>query len=348
MNSPPHSDIADQGDAMDQKRQNPYAELAKLGGELPAPKKPEALFGGTYSGNMLGQMRKQMTELFPDHSHGERAPREMEGRALKRIGKETGNESLVAQGRKLQYGHLTPEELLQQHPSAFLRKNTLRSNFLQPGDSPLVKGDQAGFHGKAKRETGFQLMSHAADAKGFEFYSVENDKIVDSASGTSRSRKQAYSLIPSHLGAEGLKLYRDMTGQDAQLGPTMTGAFLPMVQAKFDTLRSKPSKKNVNLFKEGTVNTDHLATGHSVFTTELTGCSVVRQQSSLHHIRPNSDGAKMQKSFPSSQSYGRLDYPDANNSFVMMRTKPDGRVKLYYQTHQDNQPSTSGSRYLSK
>lgn len=335
---------------MDQKRQNRFAELGKLGGEPPPAKKPDALFGGAYSGNMLGQMRSKMKELFPEHSHSERAPREMEGRALKRIGKELGNDSLIAQGRKLQYGHLTPEQLLQQHPSAFLRENTIRANFLQHSETPLVKGNEDGFGIKAKTETGFHLMPHPEDRRtSFSQYTVWSDKIVDDASGQTRTAKKSYSLIPSESRPtnDARKAYKLMVGEDPPLGPEMKGAFLPMVQSKYDTLKSKPSKKNVSMFKEGTVNTERVAPGHMVFTTELTGCSVVRQQSNLHHIRPESDGAQLHASLGSSQSYGRGDYPGAPNSFVMMRTKADGRVKLYYQAHY-NDRSETGSRYLSK
>lgn len=46
---------------------NRFAAVAALGSREPRPakKKVDALFGGTYSGNQLGQMRKKMAELFP-------------------------------------------------------------------------------------------------------------------------------------------------------------------------------------------------------------------------------------------------------------------------------------------
>jgi hypothetical protein len=334
------------------KNTNPYAVLSELGGRMPAtpPRKAEPLFGGTYSGAMLGNMRKQMKELFPDHPHDQRAPREMEGRALKRIGKETGNTEHVDAGRRLQYGHLSPEQLFQQHPSAFLRENNVRANFVQHSTMPLVTGQEKGFHGKARGNAGFHLMAHPDGTQGFEAYSVDHDKIVDSVSGRTHGRKAAYSLVPSEPRDpnDGRKKFEEMTESEPQLGPRMTAAFLPMVQSKSDKLTSPLNKKNVKAFKAGTIDTARLDAGHLVLTTELTGCSIVRQGSNLHHVRPESEGRKLQDNFTSSQSYGRKDYPEADNSFVMARKKPDGRVKLYYQTHQYGQPSVSGSRYLEK
>ncbi len=325
---------------------NQFAVLAKLGSGSPpvAKKKVEPLFGGKYTGNQLGQMRKKMAELFPDHPKDQRAPRELEGRALKKLGKELGNQSHIDQGRQLQYGHLPPEQLLVQHPSAFLRANTIRGNFLQHSENPL-RGNKAknGFSEKASTQRSFHLV----DSQSLPGYSgVSNNQIIDSKSGQDNQRKGDFSLVQdTHK-----TLVKNAYGVgDEPFNRNLQGAFLPMLQAQHKQLTSAPSSKNVTAFKRGALDTASLdQPSHPVFTTELTGCSVVRHKNALAHIRPHpaGDGTTLHSSFTPAQSYGRKDYQDAENAFVMTRQKPDGRTKLYYQTHHGDEPSRSGSRYL--
>lgn len=325
---------------------NRFEVLRQLGSGSPstAQKKVEPLFGGKYAGNQLGQMRKKMAELFPDHPKNQRAPRELEGRALKKLGKELGNQSHIDQGRKLQYGHLPPEQLLVQHPSAFLRANTIRGNFLQHSENPL-RGNKAknGFNEKASTQRSFHLVDNQLlpGSSG-----VANNQIIDSKSGQHSQRKGDFSLVQdTHKAA-----LKSIFGVgDEPFSRELQGAFLPMLQAQHKQLTSAPSSKNVTAYKRGKLDTNSLdQPGHPVFTTELTGCSVVRHKNSLAHIRPHptSDAETLHSSFTPAQSYGRKDYQDADNVFVMTRQKPDGRTKLYFQTHQYGKPSQSGSRFL--
>jgi|GEM_PF-6950966 len=326
---------------------NRFAVLAQLGGGMPPPKKPkvDALFGGKYSGHQLGQMRKKLTELYPDHPHNKRASPEMEGRALKGLGKALGNKSYVDAGRKLQYGNLSPEELLLKHPSAFLRQYTIRAGFLQqPDDSLRSKNAKTGFNETATASKKFHLVA-SKSSKSIGIPSVEKDTIFDVSSGWTHKRKQDFNLVQISRKKDVEKVF----GADkVQFGPEIEGGFLPMVQSKFGTLTSTPSNKNVKAFKRGELGLGSLKQpSNPVFTTELTGCSIVRLKNSVAHIRPGDAGGEaLQSSFTPGQSYGRKDYLDADNSFVMLRKKPDGRTKLYYQTHHYDESSRSGSRYL--
>lgn len=327
---------------------NRFAAVAALGSREPRPakKKVDALFGGTYSGNQLGQMRKKMAELFPEHPKTARAPRELEGRALKRLGKELGNANYVAHGRKLQYGHLTPEQLLVQHPSAFLRENTIRGGFLQHSEAPLRgSASEDGFSEGASPRRQFHLVSNLG-SEALKYSGVFSDKIIESRTGQERSRKADFNLVQDSRKSQVESAFgKDHVG----FGPAMEGAFLPMLQSRFPVLTSEPKATNVTGFKRGKLDTSSMQRpSQPIFTTELTGCSIVRSGNTLLHLRPHptSDGATLQGSFTREQSYGRQDYPTAMNSFVMLRQKSNGATKLYYQTHHDEGSSISGSRYL--
>lgn len=65
------------------------------------------------------------------------------------------------------------------------------------------------------------------------------------------------------------------------------------------------------------------------------------------HLRPRNSGLAMQNSLSPAHTYGRRDYSQPNQAFVMMRQKADGRAKLYYQQHDWNTGGIrSGSRYF--
>lgn len=333
----------------DKRTGNRFEALATLGSSEPRTpkKKVDALFGGAYSGHQLGQMRKKMAELYPDHPKAERAPRELEGRALKRLGKELGNASYIARGRKLQYGHLTPEQLLTQHPSAFLRSNTIRAGFLQNSDVALSeRSSEGGFsEGAAHRRTFHLISNRGSEALAYSGVH-QSDQILDSRTGKTQARHADFNLVQDSRKSQ----VEDAFGKDnVGVGPGFEGAFLPMLQSRFPALTSAPGKKNVTAFKRGKLDTASMdRPSQPIFTTELTGCSIVRMGNTVLHVRPHpdSDGTTLQGSFAREQSYGRKDYPDAMNSFVMLRKKSNGGIKLYYQTHHDEGASISGSRYL--
>jgi hypothetical protein len=266
---------------------------------------------------------------------------------LKRIGKETGNDAYVQKGRALQYGHLSPEQLLVRHPSAFLRENTIRAGLLQHPENALRgHGDDNpdSFAQKASPQRTFSLIDNGPQ-DGYRLPRVASDRIVDSATGKALVRKRDFNLVQdTHR-----PLVRELPGNETlPFGPDIQGGFLPMLQARHETLTTAPSKKNVTAFRQGRLPIDALQReAHPVFTTELTGCSIVRMGNALAHIRPDEqgDGLKLHDSFSREQSYGRRDYVGQHNAFVMLRQKPDGRTKLYFQTH-GSEGSVSGSRYL--
>jgi hypothetical protein len=82
-------------------------------------------------------------------------------------------------------------------------------------------------------------------------------------------------------------------------------------------------------------------------TTQLSGCSIVKRYGTMLHLRPRTDGLAMQQSLSPAHTYGRQNYPAPDRAFVMMRQKPDGRTKIYFQ-HQDWTTAglRSGSRYF--
>lgn len=319
--------------------ENPYAALAELGGRMPGSKKPkdDPLFGTRYKGNVLGQMRAQHKRLFPDHAKGQPATREQEGRALKRLGKERNNQSYIDQGRKLQYGHLSPEELLQRHPSAFLRQYTIKAGWLQHPEAPLGKD----FDQVAKRRAKLKLVKGPAE---LGVPDPGDDRITEESTGIERKRKGHFNLI--RAGSE--REVKDRFGAgNLEIGPQFEGGFLPMVQSRYPKLTSAPSERNVEQFKKGKLGTQGMEGSPPVFTTELSGCSITHSGGRLVHIRPHAQatGEELQSSLPKGRTFGRGDYP-ASDAFVMLRKKGD-RMKLYYQKHSAvDGRSTSGSRYL--
>jgi hypothetical protein len=265
-------------------------------------------------------------------------PREQKGRMLKRVGKTLGIQSLIDKGREMHYGHLSPEELLVQHPSAFLRQNTIRGHFLQHSLAPLGED----FDEPASPDRSFKLLQMNDPSHG-----LRGGQITDQT-GRRRTRTGDYTLVQdSHLPSA-----RDR-GVAHESG-SFSGGFLPMLQ----TTRTDPSPDDTSHFAgfgQGALDVRRLSSpSHPVFTTELTGCSIVRLGHHLAHVRPHPDsgGAELQQHLQAAPSFGRNQYPAIDDrAFVMMRRKADGRVKLYFQKHiyQDNSNSFhahSGSQYL--
>jgi hypothetical protein len=265
-------------------------------------------------------------------------PREQKGRMLKRVGKTLGIQSLIDKGREMHYGHLSPEELLVQHPSAFLRQNTIRSQYLQHPERPFGSG----FHQPANLDSRFHLLQMENEAEG-----VQGENIVD-AGGRQRTRRGNYVMVQDN------ELESARRIGIRHVGPAFSGGFLPMLQIN----RRDPSPEDPTHFTgfdQGALNIGQMGVRPPpVFTTELTGCSIVRMGSHLAHVRPHpeSGGASLQEQLGNPPSFGRREYPvEHHNAFTMMRRKPDGRVKLYYQIHGYNEAdrgerSHSGSYYL--
>ncbi len=265
-------------------------------------------------------------------------PREQKGRMLKRVGKTLGIQSLIDKGREMHYGHLSPEELLVQHPSAFLRQNTIRGHFLQHSMAPLGED----FDEPASLDRSFKLLRMNDPSHG-----LRGGQITDQT-GRQRPRTGDYTLVQdTHLAAARERGV-------AQESASFRGGFLPMLQ----TNRTDPSPDDTRHFSgfgEGALDIRRLSSpSHPVFTTELTGCSVVRLGHHLAHLRPHPDsgGSELQQHLQPAPSFGRTDYPAVDDrAFVMMRRKADGRVKLYfqkhiYQDHNNTFRAVSGSRYL--
>ncbi|MBL4671439.1 MAG: hypothetical protein JKX81_04195, partial [Arenicella sp.] len=262
--------------------ENRFAALQSLRGrtppkipkrKTPTTKKPS--FSGTYHPQMLGDMRKEFRKLYPDHNVRDTVTREMEGRAIKRVGKAREDHSIIQRGRNMQYGHLSPEELLQKHPSAFLRRHTIRagSALVQGSEDPLRKSN--GFNQRASHERAFNLVKVAGNA--FSNMRTDGNSKIIGDDGHTRERVNDFSLM---LGSN-RQMAEDGLGGAISIGPSFNGGFMPMMQANYGRLNSAPSAKNVDQYKSGNLSIESLASSKPVFTTELTGCSIVRTATAL-------------------------------------------------------------------
>lgn len=252
----------------------------------------------------------------------ETTSREDVGRTLKQAGKQLGQSKMIEAGRDLQYGHLSPEQLFKEHPSAFLRKYAVQSTIQAP--------DQPG--GMSSTATQFQFRTITGATSGFP----QLDQITD-RSGTTRTPTAHLQLIKSsdaqqHQGVHG----------SVQVGQDFSAAFLPMLQSTDDLMTGrgrqsgKPSDQTVSGFSQGRVRNRNLNRREEsiTVTTQLSGCSVTRQGGAFLHIRPHTDGVTLDNTLSAQgPTFGRTDYPSGRQAFVMVRSKPDGSARLHYQVH---------------
>lgn len=248
--------------------------------------------------------------------------REELGRAIKRKGKQEGRPDLVDKGRWLQYGHLSPDELFQQHPAAFLRTYAVQGKVQEPDDPG----------GTSNTATGFQFRTVTSRTSAFPSLNQITDR-----SGSTRRPLAHLSLVKSsdaeeHRGAHG----------STCMGHDFTAAFLPMMQSTSDQMTSgaqphgTPNDARVTGFSQGRLpaNTLSQRTESTIVTTQLSGCSVSRQGGAFMHVRPDTDGRVLQQTLSANgPTFGRNDYPGGQHAFVMIRHKPDGSARLHYQVH---------------
>lgn len=262
--------------------------------------------------------------------------REDVGRVIKRTGKLLDRPDMIERGRRMQYGHLSPEDLFQQHPAAFLRTYAVQSR-VQDADRP---------GGASNTATQFQFREVTSRTSSFPQF----DRITD-ASGTTRRPLAHLSLIetadaPQHREAHGTE----------RVGRDFTAAYLPMVQSNSDRMLGgghPPGTANdtrVTGFSQGRLpaNTLSQRAETTIVTTQLSGCSVSRQGGAFMHIRPHDDSTALHDTLgEQGPTFGRRDYPNGAQAFVMIRHKPDGSARLHYQVH-DGQTATirSGRRDL--
>ncbi len=258
------------------------------------------------------------------------------GRAIKRTGKLLDRPKLVEKGRRMQYGHLSPEQLFQQHPAAFLRTYAIQSKVQEPDDPG----------GASNTATQFQLRTVTSRTSSFPQF----DRITD-ASGRTRRPLAHLSLIQSG----DADLHREAHGSQ-RVGHDFTAAFLPMVQSTSDRMdagvqpHGTPNDTRVTGFSQGRLpaNTLNPRAESIVVTTQLSGCSVSRQGGAFMHIRAQGDSTALHDALGGEgPTFGRRDYPGGQQAFVMIRHKPDGSARLHYQVH-DGQTATirSGRRDL--
>ncbi|WP_157671967.1 hypothetical protein [Cellvibrio sp. PSBB006] len=255
--------------------------------------------------------------------------RENLGALVKSTGKQIGNQALIDQGRHLQYGHLSPDELFKQHPSEFLRSYAVQSTIQHP--------EHPG--GQSNTNVSFQLRTITANTSVFP-----NLNQITDASGVTRTPIQHLQLIKTSDSAA-----HAGTHNSQQVGNNFSAAFLPMLQASTDQLPNRLNDVLVPGFSQGRVRDKNLnRRGETItVTTQLSGCSVTKRGGDLMHIRPSVSGIALNSSLANnSNTFGRNDYP-GQGAFVMMRKKPDGGTKLYFQKHDPNTNTiTSGSRRL--
>lgn len=246
--------------------------------------------------------------------------REDIGQTVKRAGKSLGQPRMIEAGRRLQYGHLSADELFQQHPAAFLRKYAVQSSIQAPDDPG----------GVSSPAMQFQFRTVTGNTSAFP----QQQQITD-ASGTTRTPAAHLQLIRSTSAA-----LHQQTHNSVQVGNDFSAAFLPMLQSQDDQMHAprhqngKPGPGNVAGFNQGRIRPRNLDRheASTIVTTQLSGCSVTRQRSAFLHIRPDQDGATLQNTLsPHGATFGRNDYPNGQRAFTMIRSKPDGSARLHYQ-----------------
>jgi len=228
-------------------------------------------------------------------------PRSLAGRAIRRVGKATGIRPIKNLGRRMAYGHLSPEQLLKQHPSAFLRRHAVESN--------VEPGAYVGNLPASTREKFFL------------------------------SRYQAYGRRPGGYSLNRTNDPRSRRVTDRR-GPNFSAAFLPMRQMALDTNPPHAVAPGGNVTDAALDNAGENVTlttqlsGCSI--THQGGClRHLRPAVSGAALHTNLDLASP------GHTYGRNAYPGPITSFVMMKKKRDGRTKLYHQRQNDPAASGS-------
>lgn len=118
------------------------------------------------------------------------------GRSLKRLGKSLGNQWMIDKGRQWQYGHLSPEQLFKQHPSAFLRTYAIESLLEAP--------DAARTSMRASTNRNFQLRVAPPQAVLSQFGPIE-----EAATGIRRApRAYVHLVFPSRRTSTGRRMVR--------------------------------------------------------------------------------------------------------------------------------------------
>jgi hypothetical protein len=234
--------------------------------------------------------------------------REATGSAIKKTGKTIGNQRMIEDGRNIQYGHLPPEKLLVEHPSAFMRTYAFESD-IQFSGAP---------GGPSKKRMNFKISEIQGSAR------EQQHKIVDST-GVSRNAPRIFQLEKAST--------FDPSDRPRLSTAKVEGGFIPMLQADTDKLPKNDKRKKAHIAQSeiGALDTSqNRRKGKVAFTTDLSGCSVTRIESELVHVRPKSDGKRLNQSLKADRTFGRKDYP-GQVATVMTKGKPDGSTRLYYQ-----------------
>lgn len=238
------------------------------------------------------------------------------GRAMKRAGKLAGNQAMINKGREWQYGHMSPEQLMRHHPSAFLRTYAVQSHI----EPPDVVGKAA------TTQATYQLRHDVGQATTFP-----NMHSIVGGDGVTRAPTAHLHLVFASQAAAHQGVHHSN-----QAGANFDAAFLPMRQAKQDNFAGQLTNKKVTGWQTGRITETALNQQHEdlTLTTQLSGCTIAKRRDNMMHLRPVADGAAMHTSLPRAETFGRLDYPaQGEQAFVMMKRKPDGHTRLYFQTH---------------
>jgi len=244
------------------------------------------------------------------------------GWAMKRVGKATGNQALIDKGRQWQYGHLSPAQLMRQHPSAFLRTYAVQSHLEQP--------DRVG--AAASTQQTFQLRHDPGNATVFPTSMTH----IHGNDGVTRTPRAHLHLIFDRDAGVHQQVH-----QSQPAGGNFQAAFLPMRQVAQDNFGGQLRVNRHRIPQWRTGNISQAALGRQpedlTLTTQLSGCTIAkRANNTLLHLRPDVDGAVMHGSLPRASTFGRLDYPaQGEQAFVMMKQK-NGRQRLYFQRHDPN------------
>lgn len=275
--------------------------------DLLGPANPRQYLPTRLGGHSYDELSRRQRNGTDEHLTA--LPRSLVGQGVKRLGKATRIQWVTRAGQQMHHGHLSPEQLLKQHPSAFLRTH--------PIESAVQNGGHSDDNVRSQTAHRFFLSRYGALGNNPAGYTL----------------RQADDLRNEHV--------------DDPRGPVFRAGFLPMRQMANDadaanTVAAGGGVWDADLDRahENVTLTTQLS-GCSI-THQGGQLQHLRPQHCGATLNTSLEAAS-----PGS-TYGRNDYPHTRvaspTSFVMTKKEANGRTRLYHQL--DNNPALSGKRYL--
>lgn len=143
--------------------------------------------------------------------------------------------------------------------------------------------------------------------------------------------------ILGNLRTHRVKEYRLAQNRDMAEG---YGRVVGQYQAPHLAVRQTPADNAPAL--QSPLDTTAIPRGTPIHTMELSGCSLKRENTNLHHVQPQNDGNVLQNHL-AAPTFGKNEYGQEDR-FVMFKKKDYG-VKLYSQRVQNGVPTVTKRRF---